>query len=152
MSIKDNIRDNIIAEARNQVVNGIPMPVRQGEWIEFAAKALADATLAQQLNPESPDSTKRKGMTREQRLEANIRKLAAKQGISYEQWLKTAKALYKIDDNYTVTSVARGPDFEREWACSSKIEAEERIYKLLTYKHHDHFVRGNDFAYVPEFT
>ncbi len=156
-AIRDQIMENIYIEARNQAVNGTPMPKRTGEWAEFAAQALAGAILAQQMNPERPDSEKKKkGITLEARkakLEANMRQLAVRQGISYEQWLKIAHSLYSIDGNYTVTSIARGPDFARTWANSSEIEAKEKIYELVKIKNRDHFERperSGNFAYVPE--
>jgi len=152
-AIKDRIMDNITTEARNQVVNGVPMQERGEAWAEFSAYALKEAIVKQMLNPEEPDSAKKKGLTVEERmkrLEAKQRKLAARQGMSYEEWLKVANSLYSIDGNYTVTSIARGPDHMQTWETSSEIAAKERIYKLLAYKRYDHFERDANFAYVPE--
>lgn len=75
--------------------------------------------------------------------------LAKDMDMSYEAWSTLAKSLYSITDNYEVVSIASGPGKERIWPESSEYAARERIFKLIQYKHYDHFVRGRSFRYIP---
>jgi len=146
--ITNRVKENIWFEAVEFARHGTPMYPRGEQWAAYTAECVAKAEAEEAANPYQGPA--KKGLTREQRLQRKQRRLAAKVGISYEKWLAIAKSLYKVDGNYSVISIARGPENEREFMCSSQIEAEEKIYKLMVYKEYDHFERDYNFAYVPE--
>lgn len=82
-------------------------------------------------------------------LELREKTLAKAMDMDYETWLKHAQSLYKIDGTI-VTSIARGPDNEKQWDHDSHYEAREHVFKLISWKFYDHFERGADFTYLPK--
>lgn len=131
------ILDNIEMEALNFVKDGTPMPVRAPQW----AQACADAIVRARVTVEAEALAR--VIEREKRLALDF-------GMDYDTWMKIARSLYKITLDFTVISVARGPEYEKSWPKSSESEAREHIVYLINQKKYDHFVRGYNFAYLPE--
>lgn len=81
-------------------------------------------------------------------LETREKELAKAMDMDYDTWLNHAKSLYRVD-GCLVTSIARGPDHERQWDHDSHFEAREHVFKLISWKFYDHFQRGSNFTYLP---
>ena len=150
--IHERVKENIRSEAIAFIQHGIPMPKRAPMWDQFTQETLEAVKLTH--FPTVKKGPGRSGLTREQKFERWKKRVAAKQGTSYEEWLKIASALYSIDEEtFTVTSVARGPDHKRTWPAQDEFEAQQKVYELMGWKHYDHFERegsdATDFAYVP---
>lgn len=137
--IRERILIHIDREALAFVTDGTPMPTRDARWDADIAAAIAKYTAC-------PPKDKRLA-----KIESGYKDLykRSKSDLSYDEWFARAQALYSIDADNTVTSIARGIGNEETWACNSNIEAREKILQLIRYKYQDHFNKGCDFMYDP---
>lgn len=133
--MKNIILDNIRVEVRNYLLYGKVMPKRDPRWDSDIARILEEERI--NVEAELIDT-----------IYYNQYKLS-KTNMSFDQWLEISKSLYKITADYTVISIAKGPDSAKEWLCKSLAECHKKIVKLISIKRYDHFVRGHDFMYKP---
>lgn len=115
--------------------------------LEIIAVRISDAKVRAAADAERRELAKKEELLAA--LAEREKALAKNMDMSYEAWLTLAKSLYTITANYEVISIARGPQNKRVWEEESEYHARERVYKLIYWKHYDHFVRGNSFSYIP---
>lgn len=139
MTPREMILNNIRGEIRAFLRNSKPLPKRDSRW---------DVDIAMIMVQEKRE------LEEEQKAEIEMMYqtyyLRHISGLTYEEWLDKSKKLYRIDADFTVYSIAWGPDKERVWANKSLKAAHKRIIKLIAYKRVDHFIKGHDFAYDPD--
>lgn len=138
MDVRERVLENIRAEVRKHLRDGSPLPVRDARW-----KTYTDSIMQEE--------TKIFHAEQEEEIEAMYANYHKKHvsGITFEEWMEKAKKLYSVAGS-TVTSIALGPDHQREFILKSHKAAHKKVLKLIYYKQYDHYVRGNDFAYDPE--
>lgn len=134
--MRNVILDNIRSEVRSFLLDGTKMPVRDVRWTADIARIIQEERI--NVESELEDSIYKK-----QYILIGIE-------ISFDEWLAISKSLYKVTPDNVVVSIARGPDCGKEWICDSLGDCHRKVCKLISYKRHDHFVRGHSFAYIPE--
>lgn len=148
--IRDRIIQNIHSEAKSHIENGTQMSKRDPQWDHIVTEAI---NIAQSLYAPVIKRGRNK-LTPEQRLKRRQQKMAKKNGISYDEWMKICKSHYSIDDvNFIVTSLAHGPNHLKTWKYSSEYECQEQVYKLMSWMHYNHHEREGcetiEFRYNP---
>ncbi len=131
--------DNIRHECRNFIRNGTPLPKRDSRWDSEISRIMA----------EEQKIFDNEQLAEIETMYANYHKKHIT-GITYEEWMDKAKKLYKVSGSM-VYSIARGPDYEKEWGpYKTEKQAHKKFLQLISYKNYDHFVRQCDFAYNPD--
>ena len=131
--------DNIRHECRNFIRNGTPLPKRDSRWDSEISRIMA----------EEQKIFDNEHLAEIETMYANYHKKHIT-GITYEEWMDKAKKLYKVSGSM-VYSIARGPDYEKEWGpYKTEKQAHKKFLQLISYKNYDHFVRQCDFAYNPD--
>ena len=133
----ERVQVNIRAEARRFLLTGEPMSKRGSQWDEFTKSAMEEEKL--KITDEEKASAKRKMETRLANLKKQIKEY---HGLNFDEWLKWAKSLYTITDDFKVVSTAKNWKEEQSWECGCEVAALEKIAKLLQYKEYDHWVRN----------
>lgn len=137
--MREMVLNNIRSECRNHIRNGKALPTRDPRWFFEIERIMSEELKIFQVEQEQEiklmyDNYHKKHVS----------------GISYEEWLEKAKKLYKVN-GYWVASIARGPNFEKEWGpFKTEKQAHKKLLELLGNKNYDHFVREYDFAYDPD--
>jgi len=148
--IKQRIYNNIEAEAKSHVENGTPVVDRGEEWADVTLQAVITA---QRLYKPVVKRGRNK-LSPEQRLRRRQEKMAKKNGLNYDEWMKICRSRYSIDPvTFTVTSLASGPSHLKTWAHSTELTAEEHVHELVSWSYYDHHERDGcettEFRYVP---
>lgn len=147
-SIKERILTNIRAEVRSFLRKDAPLPKRDERWKEVTAKLLVEERELLEKEREA------KHMADYEALNKDLEKAYQTTGnnMPYDEWLDKAKRLYSVEGT-TVTSLALGPDHEKEWRMPSVWQAKKKVMQLIYWKYYDHFLRTgrtNDFRYDPD--
>ena len=139
MSIRERVLENIRNEVRKYLRDGTAMPARDVRWQLEIDLVMKEETKIFQDEQQAEIEA----------MYANYHKKHVS-GCTFEEWLETSKKLYKVN-GCTVTSIALGPENEREFGpFKSEKQAHKKLLQLIYYKQYDHYVRGHDFAYNPD--
>lgn len=115
-----------------------------------AAKTNAQLASKNRKEQEAIKQAEQREQAKIAKIDAAMRNIAVKvAGDNHELWTAKTSMLYRIDDDFTVHSEARGPDNLNQWKCPSLYEAKKKVLALVRWKFRDHFERGNDFMYDP---
>lgn len=139
--VRSRILNNIRADIRSYLRNSKPLPLRDSKW---------DSEVERIMKEEKREYEEEQQADIEMMYQTYYLKHVS--GCTFEEWMVKCNKLYKIEDDFLVTSIALGPDNQKQWQCNSRKDAHKRVLKLIGYKRRDHFERGHDFAYDPEDT